>query len=204
MVSVTCPAHFKCWISAVQPMYRDTGDITLTLGNTTWHLPGVYFDSPDPTGDGAYEVDEQPLTATEQATLPKGFTRQLGSGRNFYRMPSRSQIAKPTLHLALSGPRTVNPGSRVMFALGLTASHPEGRASYPVTHVNVRANRGTAPGHWLLGTLPAGRTRVLLLVEQVPRSAHGQFCISISAKAPHARSARARSCETVAAIQGRG
>ena len=31
MVSVTCPAHFKCWISAVQPMYRDTGDITGVL-----------------------------------------------------------------------------------------------------------------------------------------------------------------------------
>jgi hypothetical protein len=88
-VSVNCKAYSKCWVSAVQPMYRDTGNFTLTLGNTTWNLPGVYFDSPDPSGNGAYEVDEQPLTPSEKATLPKGLTSPLTSARSGFRMRSR-------------------------------------------------------------------------------------------------------------------
>ena len=31
----------------VNPVYRDTGDYTLHLKNTTWHLNGVALDTPD-------------------------------------------------------------------------------------------------------------------------------------------------------------
>jgi hypothetical protein len=70
-VRVRCPAHTKCWIMGIAPMLRDTGDFHLTLGNTTWNVRGVYFDSPDPNGNGAYEVDSQALSASEQASLPR-------------------------------------------------------------------------------------------------------------------------------------
>jgi hypothetical protein len=70
-VTVHCPAKSKCWITGDDPMWRDTGDYVLTLGNTTWYLRNVYFDSPNPNGQGAYEVNEQPLKAGEQARLPQ-------------------------------------------------------------------------------------------------------------------------------------
>jgi hypothetical protein len=50
----------KCWIDAVEPLYRDTGNFTVTLGNTTWNLTGVYFDSPDPTRAGSFGVEGMP------------------------------------------------------------------------------------------------------------------------------------------------
>jgi Ca2+-binding RTX toxin-like protein len=80
-VTVNCKAHTKCWIMGTAPMLRDTGDFRLTLGNTTWNLPGVYFDSPDPNGNGAYEVDSQPLSASERAGLPRGVI-QVGTDGN--------------------------------------------------------------------------------------------------------------------------
>jgi hypothetical protein len=41
------PPHTHVWYTHVAPMLRDTGDFTVTLGNTTWNLTGVYFDHPD-------------------------------------------------------------------------------------------------------------------------------------------------------------
>jgi hypothetical protein len=53
------------WISATAPVLRDTGDFTLTLGNTTWNLSDVYFDSPDPSRAGHYVPDGRELTPDE-------------------------------------------------------------------------------------------------------------------------------------------
>ena len=72
-VKVTAKPYTKVWVMAVQPMLRDTGDFTIKLGNTTWILRGVYFDSPNPNGAGAYIVNSQSLDQQEQATLPQGF-----------------------------------------------------------------------------------------------------------------------------------
>jgi Ca2+-binding RTX toxin-like protein len=70
-VTVHCPGHTKCWITGVDPMLRDAGDFVLTLGNTTWYLRNVYFDSPNPNGQGSYQINEAPLTASELARLPQ-------------------------------------------------------------------------------------------------------------------------------------
>jgi RTX calcium-binding nonapeptide repeat (4 copies) len=70
-VTVHCPAKSKCWITGDDPMWRDTGDYVLTLGNTRWILRNIYIDSPNPSGQGSYEVNEQPLTASELAGLPQ-------------------------------------------------------------------------------------------------------------------------------------
>lgn len=38
----------KAWVEGVTPMIRDTGDITLKIGNTVWNFHDVNFDTPDP------------------------------------------------------------------------------------------------------------------------------------------------------------
>jgi RTX calcium-binding nonapeptide repeat (4 copies) len=53
------------WVSHAAPIYRDTGDFTLTLGNTTWTLRGVYFDTPDPNRTTEWVTDERELTPEE-------------------------------------------------------------------------------------------------------------------------------------------
>jgi len=199
-VSVNCAAYSRCWVSAVQPMFRDTGNFTLTLGNTTWNLPGVYFDSPDPNGNGTYRVDEKPLATSEKATLPKALTSPLGAGTGEFRMPARSSIVKPKLHLALSGPKTVSAGSQVIFRVRLTRSRPGRQASYTVQHVKLHNTRGTTIGSWHVRSLTPGRTRTLRLRVRIPRSAHGQVCFAISAHAAHTRAATVGRCVRVAAL----
>jgi hypothetical protein len=58
------PGHMG-WISATAPVLRDTGDFTLTLGNTTWKLRDVYFDSPDTSRAGNFVTDDRELTPDE-------------------------------------------------------------------------------------------------------------------------------------------
>jgi hypothetical protein len=41
--------HTTAWYTHEAPTIRDTGNFTVTLGNTTWNLTGVYFDTPDLT-----------------------------------------------------------------------------------------------------------------------------------------------------------
>ena len=66
------PAYHKGWLQGVEPIIRDTGDFNLTMGSTTWNLPGVYFDTPDPTRGGIVEKVVAPLTPTQQDVLPQG------------------------------------------------------------------------------------------------------------------------------------
>lgn len=90
------PGHIG-WVTDEAPIIRDTGDYTLQLGNTTWTLRGVYFDSPDPNGSGIFATDTRKLTPSEYAaecphkaskrlvTVPTSlvFLEQTGSnGRN--------------------------------------------------------------------------------------------------------------------------
>ena len=52
-------------------MIRDTGNFTITKGNTTYHLNDVYFDSPDPSGAEGFEYHTHPLTQAQIDSLPK-------------------------------------------------------------------------------------------------------------------------------------
>jgi hypothetical protein len=80
-VTVHCQGHHKCWITGTVPLFRDTGTFSLTLGNTLWSLRDVYVDSPDPSGQGAFSVNEQALTEQEQASLPQAVI-QTGTNGN--------------------------------------------------------------------------------------------------------------------------
>jgi hypothetical protein len=53
------------WVAATSPIYRDTGDFTLTLGKTTWKLTDVYFDTADPKRTAMFLPDERALTPAE-------------------------------------------------------------------------------------------------------------------------------------------
>ena len=67
----TVPAGYFGEITAIAPMIRDTGDFTITMGNTTWNLAGVYFDTPNPDGAEHFGYDQHPLTQALKDTLPK-------------------------------------------------------------------------------------------------------------------------------------
>lgn len=67
---VKVPPHSKVWFTHQAPTIRDTGDFTVTLGNTTWHLTGVYFDHPDLTAQaklGQYTPHQAPASQQELA-----------------------------------------------------------------------------------------------------------------------------------------
>jgi len=70
-VTNTVPAGYFGEITAIAPMRRDTGDFTITLGNTTWNLNGVYFDSPNPDGAEHFGYDQHALSQLQKDTLPK-------------------------------------------------------------------------------------------------------------------------------------
>ena len=63
-LTITVRPHFESRVFAEQPVYRYWGDFTVTMGNTTWILRDVYFDTPRTDGrepTGVYENDQQPL-----------------------------------------------------------------------------------------------------------------------------------------------
>jgi cell division protein ZapA (FtsZ GTPase activity inhibitor) len=56
---------YKVWSEMMEPIIRDTGNFKLTVGNTTFNLIGVHFDTPDPQpGPG-----RQPRLDTHTAPL---------------------------------------------------------------------------------------------------------------------------------------
>ena len=65
------PAGYYGEITAIAPMIRDTGNFTITMGNTTWNLQGVYFDTPDADGAEHFGYDQHPLSQAQKDTLPK-------------------------------------------------------------------------------------------------------------------------------------
>jgi hypothetical protein len=80
-VSWTAKPGWLTWIAGTNPVVRDTGDFTLTLGgdpprtppNTTWNLRGVSFETPDPgrDGDGTFVPDARELSPDEYASICK-------------------------------------------------------------------------------------------------------------------------------------
>lgn len=60
-LTIKVPPMYESQVSAAQPVYRVYGDFTLDMGNTTWHLTNIYFDTPNPEGgEGAYYISEKP------------------------------------------------------------------------------------------------------------------------------------------------
>jgi hypothetical protein len=45
-VTFTIRPGYTGWVTGAPNYYRDYVDFSITMGNTTWHLPGVYFDVP--------------------------------------------------------------------------------------------------------------------------------------------------------------
>jgi hypothetical protein len=74
-LNIKVPAQYESFIYAEQPIFRVYGDFTLQLGNTKWILRNVYFDTPNPNGQGAYEIRERPLTPEQVESLPPIFDR---------------------------------------------------------------------------------------------------------------------------------
>jgi hypothetical protein len=83
-VHLSCGPHRACWIEAEDPLLRTTGNFTMTLGNVTWNLDGIYFDSPDPGGRGFFDVTDCSLSepgCPPSGTVPRGKSQgPVGSG----------------------------------------------------------------------------------------------------------------------------
>jgi hypothetical protein len=213
-VTVHCPAHHKCWIEAVAPMYRDTGNFTVTLGNTTWNLTGVYFDSPDPTRAGSYSVEECPSdkypepcaqwpksSGSRASTAPGSASsaqrpRKVLSGT--YRVPHRvavRRIVKPKLRHAIRGPSSVSAGGRASYRIALSRRQPHDRLSYAVKRIRVRgAVAGRLARRWTFPGLRAFQSRRMKMSVAVPGAARRLHCVSVRAVAKHTRAAKARHC----------
>jgi hypothetical protein len=192
-VIVDCPARHRCWITAVQPMYRDTGDFTLTLGNTTWHLPNVYFDSPDPEQQGAYQVDDASIPASEWATLPKGLTTQV-TDRKSYSVPARTRIQTPRLSVSLTPPRAARLGTSAVLRVRVSQNQPRSEATEAAHDVRVQVKLGKQVVRRSIPSLsPGGQPRTLRLRLSMPRSARGRVGVIARVRASHARGAVARS-----------
>jgi hypothetical protein len=56
------PAMTKVWLEDAPQMIRDTGNFQIVIGNTTINVIHVYFDSPDPSGNGNWTLMSQSLT----------------------------------------------------------------------------------------------------------------------------------------------
>ncbi len=62
-ITVTAQPGEKVSIESRDPVNRVTGDFTLTMGNTTWNLTDVNFDSPDPDRRSEYNAITTPIRA---------------------------------------------------------------------------------------------------------------------------------------------
>jgi RTX calcium-binding nonapeptide repeat (4 copies) len=58
------PLHVG-WVEHAAPVVRYTGDFTMTVGNTTFTLTGVYFDHADPTRKGSYFRQQEKATPND-------------------------------------------------------------------------------------------------------------------------------------------
>ena len=66
-LEITVPAHEMSIVYGEAPLYRNYGDFALHMGNTTWILRNVYFDSPNPTGLPVYSVRSFPIPPQDSA-----------------------------------------------------------------------------------------------------------------------------------------
>jgi hypothetical protein len=190
-VSEPCQPLSTCTLYGYAPMVRDTGNFTLTMGNTVWHLYGVYFDQPDPSKVESFYTGYEPLTPQQRRSLPPGATRR--SATVPYRTARGARIVRPRLRLAILGPSAVAAGQTVGYRITLRDTQPQNRLVYSLNNVQVVSRRGSnRVGRWLLSTLPRGRSRTLDLRVNVPSTARGTFCITAYAVAKNARGARAR------------
>lgn len=66
-IEVTIPEQTRAWVTGSAPVIRDVGTYRLNLGNTTWVLKNVAFDSPDPDPKrhGTYIADSRKLDERE-------------------------------------------------------------------------------------------------------------------------------------------
>lgn len=197
-LTIHCPPVSLCSIYGIAPMLRDIGDFKLTLGNTTWNLYGVYFDSPVPSKVESFSSTTQPLTSEQRKTLPPGLS-EVRRVTGPYRTPARAQIVRPRLRLAIVGPLTVTVGLSARYRIILSRTQPDNQLVYSPENIEVLGTHaGRRVGHWRLSTLPRGKSRTLSLRLPVPSGARNRFCLTVSAAAKHARSTRTRVCAAVA------
>lgn len=59
--SFTIHPGYKLWIETEDPLFKDTGQFAIKLGDTTWSLPGIVVTSPDVQGYPTISYREVPI-----------------------------------------------------------------------------------------------------------------------------------------------
>ncbi len=189
-VRVTAPPHNECDVLGTAPMLRDTGDFAITLGNSTWRLPNVYFDTPDPNHAGRYGYTIVCYKLSSKFTGPRAPA--------IYTVPrtaSRRPIARPRLKLRIIGPPALHAGERGEYRVVLARAQPPAQLVYLPGDVRVRIRvAGRTLRSWKISSLPLGRPRSLRFGFTVPKRGVGALCVTAEARASHAIGARARDC----------
>ena len=101
-----CPPRSECWVRSVAAMLRYTGNFTVKLGNTTWNVPGVYFDTPDPGRGAFFDGEAAPIGKHARTVLPAGVS-VLKRKSGVYTTPAETGVIRPELRLSIAGPRAV-------------------------------------------------------------------------------------------------
>lgn len=65
-VTIKIPPYHVSWVEGNSPVLRTTGDFTVKMGNVTWNLTDVYFDTPDPNAKMSYSIKERKMTDAER------------------------------------------------------------------------------------------------------------------------------------------
>jgi hypothetical protein len=91
-INVTLAGRTKDLMIAEQPVIRDYGNLTITVGNSTIHAEGAYLDSPDPGGQSRYTVQATNLSPAAPTVPNKPATTPLTGSTALTDLP-RSLLA---------------------------------------------------------------------------------------------------------------
>jgi len=201
-VAIKVPLGDQCEIDGTAPMLRDTGDFTLKLGNSTWQLPDVYFDTPNLSGTGRYGdvVHCTKLTAAQLKLLPPGVTDR-PIVRGIYRIPADPvyrSVARPRLRVGISVPSPLLAGRPGQYRLTLSTV-PQNRVVYQLRSARVRVRLGARDlgRGWLVRPLAGGRQNTRSFEFNVPAGTSGRVCLTAEARARNAVGAHATACAAV-------
>ncbi len=65
-VTIKIPPYHVSWVEGNSPVLRTTGDFKVKIGNVTWNLTDVYFDTPDTDAKMSYSIKERKMTDEEK------------------------------------------------------------------------------------------------------------------------------------------
>jgi hypothetical protein len=177
--------------------------LTLGLGGAAFRAPRVCHALP-----ASDALDTPPLQLESRLVISDGRTRhrirltqhvrcvrdRRGNVHRLEPVRFRAYPARPGLAVTLRGPRRVQPGTAARY-VARVHNRRRGTRRLASSLWHVTLNNRARPRR--IKELRRGRSRRLVFMRRVPRSARRRFCVDVLASAAGARAARARVCSRV-------